>query len=105
MFPCPEQDWPDGKMQLVDEASAQILPDCGDAAAQANVAAAGSRSCLLEGMVNAFSDEPELRTSHHRHRRAGVVREDEDRRVVRRLVAPPALPAVVRPGTPDRTEH
>src|SRR5438105_6200964 len=35
----------------------------------------------------------------------GVMRQHEDGRVIRRLVAPPALPAVVRPRASDRTEH
>src|SRR5665213_3068843 len=34
-----------------------------------------------------------------------MMRQHEDGRVIRRLVAPPALPALIRPGTADRTEH
>src|SRR6185437_9094019 len=44
-------------------------------------------------------DEVEGRAALHRHRLAGVVGDDEDRRVERRLVAPPAVPRVVLPGT------
>src|SRR5262249_18524801 len=38
-------------------------------------------------------------------RRADMVREHEHRRVIRRLVAPPAFPAVVGPRTSDGAEH
>jgi len=34
-----------------------------------------------------------------------MVREHEDRHVVRRLLAPPALPLLVGPGTAHRAEH
>src|SRR6266853_1818447 len=43
---------------------------------------------------------PPRRTS-----RPPVMRQHEDGRVIRRLVAPPPLPAVVGPRAPDRTEH
>src|SRR5262252_1560826 len=34
-----------------------------------------------------------------------MVRQHESRRVVGRIAAPPALPALVRPGAADRAEH
>jgi hypothetical protein len=34
-----------------------------------------------------------------------VIGKDEDWSVVRRIVTPPAFPAVVGPGSPDRSEH
>src|SRR5437667_8491438 len=92
-------------MQLVNQAGAQILPDCGYAAAEADIAAARRSVRLLQSDVNAFGDKAKLRTSRHPERRARVMRQYEDRRVIRRLVAPPALPAVVRPRAPDRAEH
>src|SRR5205823_13851548 len=92
-------------MQLVNQAGAQILPNSGNAAAEAYVAATRRSARLLQGDVNAFGDEAKLRTSRHPERRARVMRQHEDGRVIRRLVAPPALPAVVRPRASDRTEH
>src|SRR6266576_2285245 len=92
-------------MQLVNQAGAQILPDCGYAAAEADIAAARRSVRLLQSDVNAFGDKAELRTSRHPERRARVMRQYEDGRVIRRLVAPPALPAVVRPRAPDMAEH
>ena len=46
----------------------------------------------------------ERRTALELDRIALVMREDEDRSVVRRLVAPPAAPVAV-PRTADRPEH
>src|SRR5882724_1894146 len=92
-------------MQLVNQGGAQILPYSGYAAAEADVAAARSSGGLLQSVVNAPGDKAKLRSSRHPERRPLVMRQHEDRRVIRRLVAPPALPAVVRPRTSDRTEH
>src|SRR3989454_867865 len=92
-------------MQLVDQGGAQILPNRGHAATEAHVAAAGCSLRLLQGGVNAFADKAKLRPSRHPERRPRVMRQHEDERVIRRLVAPPAPPAVVQPRAPDGTEH
>src|SRR5437879_11635260 len=91
-------------MQLVNQGGAQILPDSGYAATEADVAAARCSARLLQSGVNAFGDKAKLRASRHPERRPRVMRLHEDGRVIRRLVAPPALPAVVRPRAPDRAE-
>src|SRR6266853_2289751 len=105
MLPGTKQDRSDGEMQLVDEGSAQILPNSGHAATEADVAAARCSGRLLQGGVNASGDEAKLRTSRHPKRRPRMMRQHEDGRVIRRLVAPPALPAIVRPRASDGTEH
>src|SRR5882762_11391651 len=92
-------------MQLVDQGGAQILPNSGYAATEADVAAARCSARLLQSGLNAFGDKAKLRTSRHPKRRPRVMRQHEDGRVIRRLIAPPALPAVVRPRASDRTEH
>src|SRR5882762_1300030 len=92
-------------MQLVDQGGAQILPNSGYAATEADVAAARCSARLLQSGVNALGEKAKLRASRHPERRPRVMRQHENGRVIRRLVAPPALPAVVRPGPPDRTEH
>src|SRR4030081_1014392 len=92
-------------MQLVDQGGAQILPNSGYAATEADVAAARCSARLLKSGVNAFGHKAKLRTSRHPERRPRVMRQHEDGRVIRRLVAPPALPAVVRPWASDRTKH
>src|SRR5690242_20086161 len=92
-------------MQLVNQGRAQILPDRGYTAAEADVAAARRSNRLLQSRMNAFGDKAKFRTSRHPQRRPRMMRQHEDGRVIRRHVAPPALPAVVRPRAPDRTEH
>src|SRR3989454_11032844 len=95
MLPGTEQDGPDGEMQLVDQAGAQILPDSGYAATEADVAAVRCSARLLQSGVNAFGDKAKLRTSRHPERRPRAMRQHEDRRVIRRLPAPPPPPPLV----------
>src|SRR6202171_659561 len=92
-------------MQPINQGSAQILPNSCYAATDADVAAARCSGRLLQSGVNAFGDKAKLRTSRHPKRRPRVMRQHKDGGVIRRLVAPPALPAVVRPRAPDRAEH
>jgi hypothetical protein len=99
MLPRTEQDRTHGKMQLVNQAGAQVLSNSGYAATEANGAAARCSRRLLQGGVDAFGDKAKLRTSRHPERRARMIRQHEDGRVIRRLVAPSALPALVRPRT------
>src|SRR5690242_15096188 len=93
------------EMQLVDQARLEKLPDRRRAAAHSDVAVAGRGTCLRQRLVNAFRDEPEFRPALHHQRPACVVREHEGRDVVWRLLAPPSLPALVRPRSSHRAEH
>src|ERR1700730_16112522 len=92
-------------MQLVNQGGTQILQNGGCARTEAEVAAARCSGRLLQCDVDAFTDKEKLRTSRHAKRRPRVMRQHKDGRVIRRLLAPPALPAVVRPRASDRTEH
>src|ERR1700676_3443551 len=92
-------------MQLVNQGGAQILPNGGYAATEADVTVARCSGRLLQSGLNAFRDKAKLRTSRHPKRRPRVMRQHEDGSVIRRLVAPPTPPAVVRPRASDRTEH
>src|SRR5437773_9120192 len=84
---------------------AQILANHGHAATEANVTATRRGGRQLQRGVNARGDEAKLRPPSHPERRPRVMRQHEDGRVIRRLVAPPALPAFVRPRASDGTEH
>src|SRR6478672_563524 len=55
--------------------------------------------------MNAFGDEVEDSPAFHRDRRARVMRQHVNRAMVRRLVAPPAFPAIVGPRPTNRPEH
>src|SRR5476649_1067003 len=55
--------------------------------------------------MDAIGHEVERRTALHLDGIARVVREYEDRHVIRRLITPPALPRLVGPGPADGAEH
>src|SRR5438477_526859 len=67
------------------------------------VASCGAR--LLERRLDPVRDEVERRPTIHLERLAGMVCEDEDRMVERRIVAPPALPRIVLPRPGTAAEH
>src|SRR5262245_6208048 len=92
-------------MKVVDQSGLKVLADRGDTAAKADVASARRRSRLIESSVNAFGDESKLCISFHPERRARVMRQDKHRSVIRRLLAPPASPTLVRPRAANRAEH
>jgi hypothetical protein len=105
MFASTEQDGRDGQVQFVNEGSAQILPNCGYAATHPDVATGRSIPRLPQRGVNTVGDEPKHRAAFHRERRSRMMSQHEDRRVIRRLVTPPAFPAVIRPRASDGAEH
>src|SRR3954469_10178234 len=92
-------------MQLVDQTGAQILSNGGYAAAKADIQSIRCSGRLLERCLNASGNEAKLGTSSHSERRTRIMRKHEDRRVIRRLVAPPAFPVLVRPRATNRAEH
>src|SRR5208283_2236644 len=60
---------------------------------------------LFQCSANARRYEAKLRAAGHLQRCARMMRQHEDRRVVRRLIAPPAFPAVVWPRATNRAKH
>src|SRR5678815_2964057 len=96
---------PYGEMQFVDQRRSQIRAYRGYSAAEADIAAAGCSGRLRQRCVYAFGDKEKISTTRHLEGRARVVRQHEDGRVVRRLVAPPALPVFVRPWPANGTKH
>ena len=92
-------------MQLVDQTGAKILTHRLDAAANLNVTALGGEPRLPQRRLDPVGYEDEGGPAVHLNRVARMVRQHEGRRVIGRIVAPPALSALVRPGTADRPEH
>src|SRR6266540_246594 len=92
-----EKERRDVDLDLVDEPGRQVLVDDVGAAADVDVLAAGRRLGLLEGGLDALSDEGEGRVGEGQ-RLALVMGEDEDGHVERRVLAPPAGPGIVAPG-------
>src|SRR5689334_11891178 len=97
-----QQDRPHGEMQLVDQPRLEILAHRRDAAADTNILAPGGRLCLLERRLDPLGDEVEHRAALHLERGPPVMCQYEHRRVIRRLFAPPAAPALVRPRPAHR---
>src|SRR5882762_4102705 len=105
MFAAAEQNRRDRKVHLVDEARLQILPDRRDTAADPHVAAIRRFARTLERHVDALGDKVKRGAALHRDGGARMVRQHEYRAVIRWAVAPPALPALVRPRAAHRPEH
>src|SRR6202051_449531 len=92
-------------MQFVDQPGAKILTHRLDATTDLHVATIGGLLRLIQRRLDTVGHEEEGGAAFHLDRIARMVRQHEGRRVIGWIVAPPALPALVRPGTADRPEH
>src|SRR5882762_4000763 len=100
-----EQDRRDRDMHLVDEPRLEILAQRGRPAADLDIAPARGFPGATERFLNAPGDEMKDGPAFHRDRLARVVRQHEHRHVIRRVLAPPATPPVVRPRPAHGAEH
>src|SRR5579885_2304372 len=105
IFPAAHQHRRHGEMHFVDQALRQILPDRRYSAADPDVLSARSLARALQRRLDAVRDEIECGAVGHDERRAGVVRQNEYRGVIRRLFTPPSLPLIVGPDAADWAEH
>jgi hypothetical protein len=78
-------------LELIDQPGGQVLPHDAGASPQQHIPATRSLLGLLERGLDPIGDEEEGGASGHLQRLAGVVGEHEDRRMERRVLAPPAL--------------
>lgn len=100
-----KQDRGNGDVQLIDQASLEVLADRVDAAAEPNILPIGGGPRLLQGGMDALGDKVKGGAALHRDWRPRVIGQHEDGDMVRRILSPPAGPTFVRPGAADRTEH
>src|SRR5204862_5656964 len=101
-----EQHWNNVELKFVEQSRCQVLPSDVGAAPKHDVFAAGSLPCLFERGLDSVGDEVERGPSLHLHGITWVMGENEHGVVVGRVVAPPARPLLVAPGTTaDRAEH
>jgi hypothetical protein len=100
-----KEDRADRDVHLVDKPGLEVLPDRRDTTAEANILTVGCVGRPLQRGMDSVRDEVKGCSAVHGDWWPGVIGEHEDRRVVRRVVAPPPLPGVVGPGSADRSEH
>src|SRR5215831_11306337 len=105
MLAAAEQHGPHREAQLIDETGLKILADRRHAPAHAHVAPARGGACLLERGMDTVGDEEKLGAACHLECRPRMMGEHEHRCVIGRLLAPPALPTLIRPRPAHRTEH
>src|SRR5262244_401752 len=77
-----EQHRCDRKMHLIDQPGPQIFLDGGDAAAEADILAAGAFEGALERGLDAIGDKVKGGAARHADRWPRIVREHEDRHVI-----------------------
>src|SRR3954452_20760959 len=85
------------ELDLVDESGRQVLVDDVGAAADEHVLIPGCLARLRESRLDPVGDEGEGGVGESQ-RLPLVVRQDEDRLMEGRVLAPPALPGVLAPG-------
>src|SRR5437660_6630601 len=101
-----EQHWNNVELKLVQQPRCQVLLSDVGAAPKHDVLAARGLPCLFERGLDSVGDEVERGPSLHLHRITRVMGENEHGVVVGRVLAPPARPLLVAPGTAvDRAEH
>jgi len=92
-------------MRLIDKSGLKVLTDgCGTAPEPDILAVRGVRGAFQRG-VDAIGHEMERRAPLHGDRWPGMMGEDKDRCVIRRVGAPPSLPGLIEPRPSDRPEH
>ena len=100
-----EQDWRDGDVHLIDQAEAKILLNDVDSATNANIFVSGRFPGSFKSHGSTFRHKVEGCSSFHDQRRARVVGQHEHRDVINRILAPPTPPALIWPGSANRSEH
>src|SRR5215213_3199799 len=96
----------DVELKFVQQSRCQVLLRDLAAPPKHDVFAAGGLHCLFERGLDSVGDEMERGPSLHHHGVTRVMGKNEHGVVVGRVVAPPARPLLVAPGTAaDRAEH
>src|SRR5260370_27604940 len=91
-FPLTEQNRQRREMQGVDESGLQILPHCRDASSNLDVFMACCLLRALERFTDSAGHKVESCAAFHDQRLTLVMCQNEGWRMIRGIVAPPALP-------------
>src|SRR5207249_290093 len=100
-----EQDRRDRDMHLVDEPRLEILAHRGRPAADLDIAPARGLPGATERFLNSAGDEMKDGPAFHFDRLVRVPRQYEHRRMIGRILSPPAAPLVIGPGPAHGAEH
>src|ERR1041385_8589414 len=104
-FALAERNRSKGEVNFIDVAGLNILPHGLDTAADLDVPCACRLARLLQRLCDAAGDKMKCRAALHLDRRPWIMGQHERRRMIGRIVAPPAFPLMVRPIPADRSEH
>src|SRR5215469_15634490 len=103
-FPAAQHDGHHDNVRVVDQAGRQEFADGGRAAADADIRASGGLARLRQRLGGAGVEEVKRGTAVHLDGGTGMVGENKDRSVERRVVSPPSVPLLVRPRAMVRGE-
>lgn len=81
------------------------MPDGRRAASDADILSFGGGARLFECDANPAGHEMKGRAALHDEWSPGMMREDENRLMIHRVIAPPTFPRIIQPGTADGPEH
>jgi hypothetical protein len=100
-----EQDRRDSHVHLVDQACAQILLDRGCAVPSRTSFSGGRLECPRKRSFDSVRNKVKDRAPPHLDGSARMVGENEYWMMMGRLIAPPAFPCFIAPGSAYRPEH
>src|SRR5262245_49609638 len=92
-------------MQIVNQTGLEVLANRRNATADPDIAIACRGLRLTERRLDPVGHEMKRRPAFHPDRRTRVMRQYEGGHMIGRLVTPPSLPAVIRPGAANRPKH
>src|SRR6516162_9988481 len=103
-LPAAQHDRHHDNVRVVDQAGGQEFADGGRAPADADIPARGGLARPRKRLGGAGVEELKRGTAAHLDGGPGMVGEHQDRGVERRVVSPPPVPFLVRPGAVLRAE-
>jgi hypothetical protein len=93
------------QMKLINKRRAKVLSNRFYASSDLDVVPLRGFGCAVQRRLNAVRNKMENRPAVHCDGWSGIVGKHEDRSVIRRVVAPPTLPSVVKPRSANRPKH
>jgi len=92
-------------VEFIDQSLPEVLPDGRRSPSDANILSVGGLASTFKRDVNPLRNEMKSRAARHHEWRSRMMREDENLRMINRVLPPPSSPALVRPGAAYGPEH